>query len=140
MKKRIFVVDDNSEMCNAVKHALDKSGRFEAMAESDHMEPLERMVQFKPDLLVLDIMMPDVDGTVIAEKVRGDPDFKDLPIIFLTALITEGEEWSGGSAGGKNAYLAKPFTPDQLRDICAKLMAASAVSAVRPSEPPLGGL
>jgi DNA-binding response OmpR family regulator len=88
MKKRILLVDDEPDVTMLFKHRLEQEGYYEVLQANDTSDILDVAREFMPDLIILDIMMPDLDGTEVAEQLRDDSTFMSTPIIFLTALVT----------------------------------------------------
>jgi CheY-like chemotaxis protein len=88
MKKRILLIDDEPDVTMLFKHRLEREGYYEVLEANDTSDILDVARRFMPDLIILDIMMPDMDGTEVAEQLRDDSSFTATPIIFLTALVT----------------------------------------------------
>ena len=78
--------------------------------------------QYYPDLIILDIMMPDMDGTAVAETLKQDFEMKDIPIIFLTCLLTRKEEARLGHKIDGHFFIAKPFDPEEVLQEIKKLL------------------
>src|SRR5215207_7010241 len=97
-KKRIFVVDDESGFTRLLKLTLEKSGRYVVREENDGTKAWLAAREFKPDIIFLDIVMPKVDGGEVARQIRTDPALEHVPIIFLTAIVSEKE--GGHTFGG----------------------------------------
>ncbi len=108
---RILVVDDSEDILELVRHTLQ--GEYDVLTLSNPMDLYELMDLFEPDLLVLDIMMPRINGFQLLEMLRKKPDTKDLPIIILSAKSTAGDIKHGYRLGA-TLYLTKPFTPDRM--------------------------
>ncbi|MBU0634228.1 MAG: response regulator [Candidatus Omnitrophica bacterium] len=113
-KKKVLVVDDEENFCQTVKLNLEQTGDFEVRTETDGKKALGAAREFKPDFIFLDIVMPDMDGPQVMDNIHKDVFLKDVPIVFLTALITKEEETlEGGTIAGRN-FLSKPVTTEQL--------------------------
>jgi two-component system phosphate regulon response regulator PhoB len=110
--ERILVVDDEPDLLELVRVNLDQSGLRVDTAQSGR-EALEKLRQSPPDLLILDLMLPDVSGTEICRRVRSDPDLAHLPIIMLTAKADEVDRVVGLELGADD-YVTKPFSPREL--------------------------
>jgi Response regulators consisting of a CheY-like receiver domain and a winged-helix DNA-binding domain len=108
MKKKILVVDDEVGITHMVKRGLEATGKYLVMEENQGSKAIATARQFKPDLVILDVMMPDVDGGTIAADLAETQDMKHIPVVFLTAILTKEEAGQSGSRIGGNLVLAKP--------------------------------
>jgi CheY-like chemotaxis protein len=107
-KKRILAVDDQASNTRLVKLCLEGTNDYVVREENDAKAALATAEEFQPHLILLDVMMPAMDGGDLAACFQASPKLKAVPIVFLTAAVTKGEvEASGGRIGG-NAFLAKP--------------------------------
>ena len=113
-KTRILLVDDEASITRTLGMYLEGTGEFEVRAENRGSQALMTARDFKPDLVVLDIVMPDVDGAAIAADLADDSELQSVPIIFLTALVSEGELGGQGKIKGGHTFLAKPIEPELL--------------------------
>ncbi|MBI4377229.1 MAG: response regulator [Elusimicrobia bacterium] len=86
MPKKVLVIDDEAEMLQLVKHTLEKGGDFQVSTCDNGRQAWDEIIRIKPDLLVLDVMLPGIDGYSLQLKIAQDPATKDMPIIVLTAL------------------------------------------------------
>jgi CheY-like chemotaxis protein len=112
--KRILIVEDNPDMLKLLSLELDRMG-FEAITARDGIECVERALSDKPDLVLLDILMPGMDGRETARALRSNPRTKDIPIIAATALSAQSDLNSCLKAGC-NDCLVKPFTYKDLEE------------------------
>lgn len=110
MKKRILVVDDEPDLTRLLKLQLEAEGYYEVREENDSTLVLQAAREFDPDLIVLDIMMPQVDGTEVAVRLKEDVRLAHLPVIFMTALILGDEAPLGSCSRGGQTFLPK-MTP-----------------------------
>lgn len=106
-KRRIFAVDDEESFSELLKMNLEKTGLYEVEVESDPRGALAHAKKFKPDVIILDVVMPFIHGPELARQFRADADLSQIPIIMLTSLM-EGSE-SGGVTRDGLLYLAKPI-------------------------------
>lgn len=113
LKKKILAVDDEPEVLALLEKRLTSSG-YEVLTASNGAEALGVARAQRPDLIILDILMPDMDGSQVACQLREDAKTKDIPVIFLTCLYTKREEHKSGHAIGANLFLAKPYEPAEL--------------------------
>ncbi len=112
---RVLVIDDNSNASRVVKLFLERTGQYEVRELNDPIQALETAREFRPDIIVLDVCMPDVEGSVVAEKINAAPGFADIPIVFLTCIVTPGEVGKNGTVViGQHEYIAKPARPNIL--------------------------
>jgi two-component system OmpR family response regulator len=112
---RILIVDDSRDFIQSAKLALERTGRYFVCAESDATKAHQSARNFRPDLILLDIVMPEIDGGEIAAQIQADPELRRTPIIFLTALVTKAEAKAGLRIQG-HPFLAKPITIPELID------------------------
>ena len=112
MRKRVLVVEDDTEMVDLLRFNLQKAG-FAIATATDGIEALKKVRSLAPDLTLLDLMLPELDGFSVCEILRQDPDTASIPIIMLTALSNELARMTG-LASGANDYFSKPFSPRQL--------------------------
>lgn len=117
---KILLVDDEPGLREAVQAYLEDSG-FNVNAASSANEGWDILQSYLPDLVITDIMMPQVDGYQFLQKLREDPRFKALPVVFLTAKGMTTDRIQGYQAGC-DAYLSKPFDPEELVAIVENLL------------------
>ncbi|MEG4395044.1 response regulator transcription factor [Microcoleus sp. BROC3] len=126
MSARLLLVDDEPGLREAVQAYLEDSD-FAVEVASNARDGWELLQQTNPDLVISDIMMPQVDGYQFLKQVREDPRYKALPVVFLTAKGMTGDRIQGYQAGC-DAYLSKPFDPDELVAIVTNLLARRAAA------------
>ena len=112
MAMRILVVDDEPDLLELVRVNLSQAGYTVDLA-SDGSEALRLLESSKPDLVILDLMLPDVSGTEICRQIRANPDLARLPVLMLTALSQEVDRVVGFELGADD-YVTKPFSPREL--------------------------
>ena len=113
MAKRILIVDDERDVLSVLGKGLTKRGYSVILADNGG-DAIMLAKSEHPDLIVLDILMPGMDGTEVAGKLREDPKTKGIPVMFLTCLYTKGEERENGSTIGNNLMVAKPYDMEEL--------------------------
>lgn len=130
--RRILVIDDSPTSTRMTRLMIERTGRYEVRELNDAHLALEVAREFRPDLILLDVCMPNIEGSEVAEKFANDPDFADTPIIFLTCIVTPGEAGKTGSMViGHHEYIAKPARPEKLvASIESNLARASRFSTV----------
>jgi len=124
-KRRILIVDDDSNSTHLVKILLERSGPYLVLEENDPTKADQTAHNFKPDVILLDIVMPKMDGGELATQIEADCELHDTPIIFLTALVTHGEAKSGLHIQG-HPLAAKPISIPELIDTIEKHLPAPA--------------
>lgn len=115
MTKRILVVDDEPGVTRNLKLTLESGGGYEVLGENNATNTLSTARAFRPDLVLLDVMMPGLDGGDVAARLRADPLLRDTPIIFLTALVSNEETDGHEMLSGTETFLAKPVDIGELR-------------------------
>jgi DNA-binding response OmpR family regulator len=108
MAKEILIVDDEPDVVVPIQFLMEQQG-YRVMTAERGEDALDLIYQYKPDLVLLDIMLPGIDGYEVCEIIRLNPDFRDVKIIFLTAKGRE-SEIAKGLALGADAYISKPFS------------------------------
>ncbi len=107
-KKRILVVDDQVRDTRLLKLYLERTDDYEVREANDGLAALCAAEHFQPHLILLDIMMPGLQGGDLAASFQANPKFKTVPIVFLTAAVTKEEVQAGGGRIGRFPFLAKP--------------------------------
>ncbi len=123
-KKILLVVDDEPDFVKVLATRLRDRG-YEVDSALTAGQAMDRIKLKKPDLIILDIMMPETDGPEMANKLRNDRETDKIPIIFLSAIITKSEEGRPGDPIGGNIILAKPYEIDELEGIIIKQLGGS---------------
>ena len=110
--KKILIVEDEQDILQLVKHYLEKEG-FRPVTAMSGLEALKKVKEDKPDLVVLDLMLPEMDGLEVCKRLRSVPDTAMLPILMLTAKAEESDTVVGLELGADD-YVTKPFSPKAL--------------------------
>jgi len=133
MATTVLIVDDEKDLVDLVRYHLEKEG-FQCLQASDGLTALRLTQEQRPDLLVLDLMLPGLDGLEICRQLRRDPMTASLPIIMLTAKAAEVDRVVGLEIGADD-YLVKPFSPRELvarvKAILRRLKASSSLPTQR---------
>src|SRR6266571_1907273 len=124
-KRRILIVDNDRDTTHLVKILLEKTGRYSVLEENDATKAHQSAQNFRPDLILLDIVMPEKDGGEVAAQIHADPELQRTPVIFLTALVTENETKAGLRIQG-HPFLAKPINIPELINGIEENLAAHA--------------
>jgi two-component system, OmpR family, response regulator len=126
-KRRILIVDNDRDTTHLVKVLLERTGRYLIFEENDSTRAHQSARAVRPDLILLDIVMPERDGGEVAAQIQTDAELHRTPIIFLTALVTKAEAKSGLRIQG-HSFLAKPIgIPELINAIEEHLTARVAV-------------
>lgn len=107
-KKRILVVDDEPSITRLLKLNLEQTNDYVVRAENDSETAMAAAEEFQPHLILLDVMMPGLDGGELASRFQANPKLKGVPIVFLTAAATKSEVYARGGKVGGLPFLAKP--------------------------------
>ncbi|MBU0573202.1 MAG: response regulator [Candidatus Margulisiibacteriota bacterium] len=118
--EKILIVDDEQDIVSALSIRLKAMG-YEVDTAFDGMEALDKARAGKPDLILLDIMLPKLDGYKVCRMLKFDEQYKDIPIIMLTAKVSD-QNRKMGQEMGANGYLNKPFNPEELMSTIRKLL------------------
>ena len=126
-KWRILLVDNDRESTHVVKILLERTGRYLVLEENDATKAHQSAQNSRPDVILLDIVMPETDGGEVAAQIQADPELQRTPIIFLTALVTKAEAKAGLRIQG-HPFLAKPISiPELINGIAENLPRACSV-------------
>lgn len=109
-KSRVLIVDDEPNILVVLEFLLNKEG-YQVLKAANGIEALEIIEKEQPAIVVLDVMMPEMDGFEVAKKIRENPNYQNIRIIFLTAKGTDADRFKGYDYGGE-VYLTKPFDND----------------------------
>ncbi|MBI4323241.1 MAG: response regulator [Candidatus Omnitrophica bacterium] len=113
-KKRILIVDDEVGLTRLLKLNLEQTGAYEVRTENQGSRALAAAREFRPDLILCDVIMPDMEGSEVAAQLQADPSLAATPIVFLTAVVSREEvEAQGGLIGGR-PFLAKPAPVEKI--------------------------
>lgn len=112
---KILIIDDEPEITEIVETFLTEAG-YKVAVENSALKAVSKAKKFKPDVVLLDIMMPGSDGYAVCKELKQDPDFADTPIIFLTGKDREDDLGRSFQSGG-DMYIKKPFSCERLLEI-----------------------
>ena len=111
-KKRIIVIDDERTICEAIEFLLENEG-YDVITAYNGEEGLQQVYKFPPDMLIVDLLMPKMNGFRVVKRVRNDPAFKEIPILMLT-VVDDKLNIEEGYSSGVTDYMVKPFEVDDL--------------------------
>ena len=126
-KACILIIDNNHDFTHSAKLSLEKTGRYFVVEENDSSRAHQTAQGLHPDLILLDIVMPETDGGEVAARIQSDPALHRIPIVFLTALVTKAEGKAGLRIQG-HPFLAKPISLSELIEGIEENLPARAAS------------
>ena len=121
-KKRILVIDDDAAVARVITRFLETTGLYEARSLTEPQRAVEIARHFRPDLVVLDIIMPTMDGGEVLAALQSEAGLTDLRVIFLTGLVSESEIGPEGHQVGGHPCMPKPVHTDLFRATVAELL------------------
>lgn len=122
-KKKILVVDDETQLVDMIKMRLE-ANNYEVITANDGQEALQKARSQSPDLIILDLMLPKLDGYKVCRMLKFDEKYKSIPIIMLTARVQETDKKMGEEVGAE-AYIIKPFESQALLSKIEELLEKS---------------
>ncbi len=108
--KKVLIIDDDEFFVSIVKYYLKLSGKYAVFNSADGQEGLTMVKRIKPDLILLDILMPNMIGTDVMERLLEDRTTQDIPVIFVTGAVTKDDIKTQGAIVGGKRFLAKPVS------------------------------
>lgn len=120
-KRRVLIVDDDRDIVDLLSEFLTSDGRFETRTAATGYDAGMATIEFRPDLILLDYMLPDVNGNVVCQRIRGTPELADTRIIIVSGAVRQ-TEIDGLLAAGANEFIKKPFDLNVLLDRVTKLL------------------
>jgi DNA-binding response OmpR family regulator len=124
-KRKILCIEDETEMIDLMRLILERKG-FAFVGAEGGQEGLDLIRQEKPDLVLLDLMMPGVDGWEVYRQLKADEDLKDIPVIVVTAKAQSIDKVLGLHIARVEDYITKPFGPQELLESINRVLAKSA--------------
>jgi two-component system response regulator VicR len=121
--KQILCIEDEPEMIDLIRLILGRRG-FEVVGAAGGKEGLEKVRQQPPELVLLDLMMPDMDGWEVYQQIKADEKTKDIPVIVVTAKAQSIDKVLGLHIAKVDDYIAKPFSPQDLLNSVEKVLGA----------------
>jgi two-component system OmpR family response regulator len=121
----VLIVDDNTDLLDSLAFALGATGGFRVETASDGAEGLERALALRPQCMIIDVKMPQIDGLRLVRALRGDPETASIPLIILSALVQENDQ-AAGMFSGADQYLTKPTKPQVVIEAIHRAIALSA--------------
>jgi excisionase family DNA binding protein len=112
-KRKVLIVDDDAELVELITDVLVRDGRFEIRTVNNGFDAGMMVKEYHPDLIVLDVMLPDINGKEVCQRVRADPNMNDVRIICISGMV-EDDKISELKAVGANDFMHKPFEVEKL--------------------------
>ncbi len=114
-KRKVLIVDDDAEIVELIVEVLERDGRFEVKTASSGYEAGMATQRFRPELILLDYMLPDVNGNVVCQTIRRNPEFENIKIIIVSGVVKE-DEIAQLLKSGAEDFIRKPFNITELTD------------------------
>jgi len=132
MSKRILVIDDEIDFTHMVKMLLQMSGPYQVREVHAARAAVPAAREFQPDIILLDCMMPEIDGGEVASRLEADPETSNIPVIFLTATVDQPQELPSRCYSGTRTYLPKPIQLASLIETINQTISRSEAKAAPP--------
>ena len=128
IKKKVVCVEDEPEIIDLIRLILGRKG-FDLTGATGGLEGLEAIRRVRPDLVLLDLMMPDMDGWEVYQQMKADPELKNIPVIVVTAKAQSIDKILGLHIAKVDDYVTKPFGPQELLQSVERVLSAKATAA-----------
>jgi excisionase family DNA binding protein len=128
-KRKALVVDDDAELVEMIRDVLEADGRFEVRTVNNGFDAGMMVKEYHPDVIVLDVMLPDINGKEVCQRVRSDPAMDDVKILCISGMV-EADRIAELKASGADEFLQKPFEVEQLLDRICRLLDMEAAAKV----------
>lgn len=129
-RRKALIVDDDEELVELIRDALEADGRFEIRVANNGFDAGMMVKEYHPDIIVLDVMLPDINGKEVCQRVRSDSNLDDVKIICISGMV-EQDKIEDLKASGANEFVQKPFEVEQLVDRICLLLDVEPVAAAR---------
>jgi len=120
-KRKALIVDDDEDLVDLIKDVLDSDGRFEVRTANNGFDAGMMVKEYHPDIIVLDVMLPDINGKEVCQRVRGDTTLDDCKIICISGMV-EQDKIADLKASGADDFMQKPFEVEKLVDQVCRLL------------------
>ncbi|MCA9169120.1 MAG: response regulator [Planctomycetales bacterium] len=120
-KRKVLIVDDDEELVELLRDAFDHDGRFDVRTANNGFDAGMLVKEFRPDLVVLDVMLPDINGREVCVRVRSDKSLDEVKIICISGMV-EADKVADLKESGANDFMQKPFTVDKLMERACDLL------------------
>lgn len=122
MKKKILLVDDEVVLTRMIKLNLERTGHYDVFTVNEGPKALAAVRKFQPDMIFMDVMMPDMSGDEVIAEIREDEKLASIPYVFMTAIVTKDETEAMGNMIGGNEFLAKPVKTEELIEVIERTL------------------
>jgi excisionase family DNA binding protein len=129
-KRKALVVDDDEELVELIRDVLEADGRFDVRVANNGFDAGMMVKEYHPDIIVLDVMLPDINGKEVCQRVRSDSSLDDVRIICISGMV-ESDKIAELRDSGANEFMQKPFEVEQLVDRMCQLLDVEPVHASR---------
>ena len=120
-KRKVLIVDDDEELVELLVDVFDRDGRFDIKTANNGFDAGMLVKEFRPDLVVLDVMLPDINGKEVCQRVRSDSSLDDVQIICISGMV-EAEKVADLKLSGANDFIQKPFAVEKLIERACELL------------------
>ena len=124
-KRKVLIVDDDEELVELLKDTFDRDGRFDVRTANNGFDAGMLVKEFRPELVVLDVMLPDINGREVCVRVRSDSTLDEVKIICISGMV-EADKVADLKAAGANDFVQKPFAVDKLLERACELLTLEA--------------
>lgn len=127
-KRKLLIVDDDEELVELMSEVFESDGRFDIKTANNGFDAGMLVREFRPDLVVLDVMLPDINGKEVCQRVRSDSSLEAVKILCISGMV-EHDKIQELRDSGANDFMNKPFTIDDLHRRCCQLMEMDSITA-----------
>ena len=127
-KKKLLIVDDDQDLVDLIQDGFERDGRFDIRTANNGFDAGMGVKEFRPDLVILDVMLPDINGKEVCQRVRSDSTLDDVQIICISGMV-EADKVADLKAAGANDFVQKPFAVEKLIERACELLDLEAVPA-----------
>ena len=128
-KRKVLIVDDDEELVELLKDAFEHDGRFDIRTANNGFDAGMLVKEFRPDLVILDVMLPDINGREVCVRVRSDKSLDEVKIICISGMV-EADKVAELRESGANDFVQKPFAVDKLMERACELLTLEAAPTV----------
>src|SRR5438874_3056319 len=128
-KRKVLLVDDDAELVELIHKVLEEDGRFEVRIASNGFDAGMMVKEYRPDLIVLDVMLPDINGKEVCQRVRADPTLEDVRILCISGMV-EDDKIQELRLAGADFFMHKPFEVEKMIDRMCTLLEIEPASAM----------